>query len=195
MRVKTFERLWLSLSTYRIAQENTPSQIANTTYYEQEGRNISRGAELSLSGDVTDNWTMMAMYAYNQYTDRTVPPGEKGRDFERYPAHAVTFNTSYRVSSGPLADVVFGCGFRFRSMSHACVRGVYQDWNLRFDPSYLFDVNCSIPLSKFGGSENWTLTLGVRNLFGEKYFDTARHYYECLVGEPRTFEIGVRARF
>ena len=80
-------------------------------------------------------------------------------------------------------------------MSYACVRGVYQDRNLRFDPSYLFDVNCSIPLSKFGGPENWTLTLGVRNLFGEKYFDTARHYYECLVGEPRTFEIGVRAKF
>ena len=195
VRVKTFERLWLSASAYRIGQENTPSQVANTTYYEQEGRNTSRGVELSLSGDVTDNWTMMAMYAYNKYTDRTVPPGEKGRDFERYPAHAFTFNTSYRVSSGPLEDVVFGCGFRFRSMSYACVRGQYQDRNLRFDPSYLFDVNCSIPFSKFGGPENWTLTLGVRNLFGEKYFDTARHYYECLVGEPRTFEIGLRARF
>ena len=195
VRVKTFERLWLSASAYRIEQENTPSQIANTTYYEQEGRNTSRGVELSLSGDIADNWTMMAMYAYNRYTDRTISPSEKGRDFERYPAHAFTLNTSYRVASGPLEDVVFGCGFRFRSMSYACVRGQYQDKNLRFDPSYLFDVNCSIPLSKFGGSENWTLTLGVRNLFGEKYFDTARHYYECLVGEPRTFEIGLRARF
>ena len=195
VRFKTFERLWLSVSAYRIEQENTPSQIANTTYYEQEGRNTSRGAEVSLSGDITDDWTMMAMYAFNKYTDRTVPPGEKGRDFERTPAHAFTLSTSYRISSGPLEDVVFGCGFRFRSMSYACVRGQFQDKNLRFDPSYLFDVNCSIPFSKFGGSENWTLTLGVRNLFGEKYFDTARHYYECLVGEPRTFEIGIRARF
>ena len=107
----------------------------------------------------------------------------------------MTFSTSYRISSGPLEDIVLGCGFRFRSMSYACVRGVYRDKNLRFDPSYLFDVNVSMPLSKFGGPENWTLTLGVRNLFGEKYFDTARHYYECLVGEPRTFEIGLRARF
>ena len=122
-------------------------------------------------------------------------PSEKGRDFERYPAHAVTFSTSYRISSGPLEYIVLGCGYRFRSMSYACVRGAYQDKNLRFDPSYLFDVNVSMPLSKFGGPENWTLTLGVRNLFGEKYFDTARHYYECLVGEPRTFEIGLRARF
>ena len=36
---------------------------------------------------------------------------------------------------------------------------------------------------------------GIRNLFGEKYFESARHFYECLVGEPRTFEIGLRARF
>ena len=195
VRFKTFERLWLTVSAYRIEQENTPVQVANTDWYEQEGRATSRGAELSLSGDLTDDWTMMAMYAFNRYTNRSIPPGEKGRDFERTPAHAFTFNTSYRISSGPLEDVVLGCGFRFRSMSYACVRGVYQDRNLRFDPSYLFDVNVSMPLSKFGGPDNWTLTLGVRNLFGEKYFDTARHYYECLVGEPRTFEIGLRAKF
>ena len=195
VRLRTAEKLWLSVSAYRIEQDNRPSQIANTTFYEQEGRSTSRGAEVSLSGDITDDWTVMAMYAYNKYTDRTVAPGEKGRDFERYPAHTLSMSTSYRVSSGPLSDVVFGGSFRFRSMSYACVRGVYQDRNLRFDPSYLVDVNVSMPLSKFGGPENWILSLGVRNLFGEKYFDTARHYYECLVGEPRTFEIGLRARF
>ena len=51
------------------------------------------------------------------------------------------------------------------------------------------------PVSKFGGSKNLTLTLGVRNLLGEKYFESTRHYYECLVGEPRTFEVGIRAEF
>ncbi len=195
VRVKTFERLWLSASAYRIEQDNTPSQIENTSYYEQEGRNTSRGLELSLTGDITDDWTMMAMYAYNKYTDRSVSHLSEGRDFERYPRHMVTLSTSYRVAAGPLEDVVFGAGFRFRSMSYATMRGSYVDRNVRFDPSYLFDVNVSMPLSKFGGPENWTLTLGIRNLFGEKYFDTSRHYYECLVGEPRTFEIGLRAKF
>ncbi len=195
VRVKTFENLWLSASTYRIEQENTPSQIANTKFYEQEGRNTSRGVELSLTGDITDNWTMMAMYAYNKYTDRTVSSNSKGRDFERYPRHMTTLSTSYRVASGPLRDVVFGAGFRFRSMSYATMRGSYVNRNLRFDPSYLLDLNVSVPLSKFGGAENWTISFGVRNLLGEKYFDTSRHYYECLVGEPRTFEVGLRAKF
>ena len=195
VRLRAAEKLWLSLSTYRIDQENTPqiNNVGQITAY--DGHTVSRGAELSLSGDITEDWTVLAMYAFNKYTNRSVAPSDKGRDFERTPAHTFSLNTSYRVSSGPLEDVVFGCGYRFRSMSYATMRGSYVDRNLRFDPSHVFDVTVSAPLSKFGGPENWTLTLGVRNLFGEKYFESARHYYECLVGEPRTFEIGLRARF
>jgi iron complex outermembrane receptor protein len=172
-----------------------PEADTATGFYTYDGRNTSRGAELSLSGDITDGWTVMTMYAFNRYTNRAVAPGEKGRDFERYPAHTFSLNTSYRFASGPLRDVVIGGGYRFRSMNYACVRGAFQDGNLRFDPSHVVDVNAAIPFSVFGGSDNWTLTLGVRNLFGEKYFESARHYYECLVGEPRTFEIGLSARF
>jgi outer membrane receptor for ferric coprogen and ferric-rhodotorulic acid len=36
---------------------------------------------------------------------------------------------------------------------------------------------------------------GVRNLFGKKYSESPRHYYECLAGEPRLFEIGVSAKW
>ena len=75
------------------------------------------------------------------------------------------------------------------------MRGAFVDDNLYFGHSHVFDVNVYVPLTKFGGPENWTLSLGVRNIFGEKYFESARHFYECLVGEPRTFEIGLRARF
>ncbi len=194
VRVRPVEGLWLTASAYRIEQENTP--VADTDgFYYYEGANVSRGAELSLTGDITENWTVMALYAFNKYTDRTVAAGEKERDFARFPEHAFSLNTSYRFSSGPLADIVIGGGYRFRSKSYACMRGTYVDENLRFDPSHVVDVNLAIPFTKFGGSDDWTLTLGVRNLFGEKYFESSRHYYECLAGEPRTFEIGVRAKF
>jgi outer membrane receptor protein involved in Fe transport len=195
LRLRPVEKLWLTLAAYRIEQENMPEADTETGFYTYDGRNTSRGAEVSLTGDITDNWTVMGMYAYNQYTDRNVAPGQKGRHFERYPAHTFSLNTSYRFSSGPLEDVVVGAAYRFRSMNYACMRGSYTHKNLRFDPSHIFDINVIIPFTKFGGSENWTLTLGVRNLFGEKYFESARHYYECLVGEPRTFEIGIRAEF
>ena len=195
VRVRTGEKLWLSVSTYRIEQENTPQVDNSGLITGYDGRNTSRGAEASLTGDITDNWTMMAMYAFNKYTDRHVAPGSSGRDFARVPEHTFSLNTSYRFSTGFMEDVVIGAGYRFRSMSYATMRGAFVHKNLRFDPSHVFDINVSMPLSKFGGAENWILTLCVRNLFGEKYFESARHFYECLAGEPRTFEIGIRARF
>ncbi len=195
VRVSPVDKLWVTLSTYRIEQENVPEADTRTGYYTYDGRNTSRGVEFSVSGDITENWSILGMYAFNSYTDRNVASGSKGRDFERYPAHALSLNTSYRFSSGVLEDVVVGCGYRFRSTNYATMRGTYVHKNLRFDPSHLFDINVSMPLSKFGGSEDWILSFGVRNLFGEKYFESARHFYECLAGEPRTFEIGLRAAF
>jgi len=196
LRVRPVEKLWLSASYFNIEQENTPvAETAGTgTYYYFDGHNRSKGVELSLSGDITENWTVMGMYAYTLYEDCT-KSGTAG-DFERFPRHAATFNTSYRLHGFDLVDnVVVGMGYRFRSKSYTTMRGAYVNENLRFDPSHVFDVNVSVPLSKFGWRDDWFLTLGVRNLFGEKYLDTSRHYYECFVGDPRTFEIGLRGRF
>ncbi len=196
VRVRPGDKLWFTLSTYRIEQENVPEFDTRTGLLtSQDGRNTSRGVELSVSGDVTENWSILGMYGFNSYTDRNVAPGNEGRDFERHPAHTLSLSTSYRFSWGALEDIVVGAGYRFRSKNYATMRGSYVNENLRFNPSHLFDVNVSMPLSKFGGGENWILTLGVRNLFGEKYFESARHFYECLAGEPRTFEIGLRATF
>ena len=196
VRVRPLEKLWLSASYFSIEQENMP--VAETsggqTFYYFDGHNRSRGVEFSLSGDVTENWTVMAMYAYTLYEDCT-KPGTAG-EFERFPRHAATLNTSYRLHGLDLIDdVVVGAGYRFRSKSYATMRGAYVDENLYFDQSHVFDVNVSIPFSKFGWRDDWFLTLGIRNLLGEKYFDTSRHYYECFAGEPRTFEIGLRGRF
>lgn len=195
-RVRPLERLWLSASYFNIEQENMPvaETVGSETFYRFEGHNRSKGVEVSLSGDVTEDWTVFGSYAYTFYEDCT-KTGTAG-SFERFPRHAVSLNTSYRLHGFDLVeDVVVGLGYRYRSMSYATMRGAFVNENLRFDPSHVFDVNVSVPLSKFGGRDDWFLTLGVRNLFDERYFDTARHYYECFAGDPRTFEIGLRGKF
>ena len=196
VRVRPLEKLWLTASYFNIEQENMPiaETVGTQTFYYYEGHNRSKGVELSLSGDITENWTAMAMYAYTLYEDCT-KSGTAG-EFERVPRHAATLNTSYRLHGFDLIDgIVVGGGYRFRSESYATMRGAYVNENLKFDQSHVFDVNLSIPFSKFGWRDDWFITLGVRNLFGEKYFDTSRHYYECFVGDPRTFEIGLRGKF
>ena len=195
VRIRPLEKLWLSASVYRIDQEHVPEFDNSGLVLDYDGENASQGVEASLSGDVTDDWTVMAMYSHNRYTDKNVPKGQKGRTFERYPADTLSFNTSYRVPGGLLENAVFGFGFRFRSKSYATMRGSYVDENLRFDESFVCDASAELPLSIAGGSPDWSLVLGVRNLFDERYFESARHYYECLVGEPRTFEIGIHGTF
>jgi len=198
VRVRPLEKLWLSASYYAIDQKNAPVAVDNVgTAYYFEGENKSEGVELSLTGDVTENWTVMALYAYNHYKNCRTAHNDPTRScFERNPRHTLTLNTSYRFDCCDLLrDIVIGGGYRFRSKSYACVRGQFQDENLYFKPSHVFDINLSIPFEKFGGPEDWYLTLGVKNLFDEKYFNTSRHFYECFVGDPRTFEIGLTAEF
>ena len=195
-RVRPLERLWLSASYFNIEQENmpVPETVGSETFYRFEGHNRSKGVEVSLSGDVTEDWTVFGSYAYTFYED-CMKTGTAG-SFERFPRHAVSLNTSYRLHGFDLVeDVVVGLGYRYRSMSYATMRGAFVNENLRFDPSHVFDVNVSVPLSKVGWRDDWFLTLGVRNLFDERYFDTSRHYYECFAGDPRTFEIGLRGKF
>ena len=195
VRLRPAEKLWLSVSGYRIDQEDVPEFDNTGLVLGYDGKNNTEGAEVSLSGDITDDWTVMAMYAYNRYTDENAPRGSKARNFERYPENTFSVNTSYRIPGGWLEDVVLGLGWRYRTKSYATMRGAYVDENLYFDPSSVIDVNAAVPFSVFGGSRDWMVTLGIRNLFDEKYFESARHYYECLVGEPRTFELGLRGTF
>ena len=193
-RIRPLEKFWVSASYFSIEQENTPVQDRRTQEVYYEGHSRSRGVDLSLTGDITENWTVLAMYTHTLYENCT--KSGKAGSFERFPRHAVTLNTSYRLHGfDAIEDIVVGLGYRYRSMSYATMRGEYVNENLRFDPSHVFDVNMSVPLSKFGWRDDWFLTLGVRNLFDERYFDTARHYYECFAGDPRTFEIGLRGKF
>ena len=199
-RLRPLERLWFSASYYHIDQENMPQLDDASGNYYFDGRNSSDGVELSLTGDITENWTVMAMYSYSFYVNHDETG--KASEFERVPRNTVSFNTSYRLHGFDLIDdIVVGMGYRFRSMSYATMRGSYVDENLRFDPSHVFDVNMSVPFAKFlppaesDWADKWFVTFAVRNVFDERYFDTSRHYYECFVGEPRTFEIGVRGSF
>ena len=198
LRVKPVNKLWLSASYFNIDQENTPVLDSDNQTYYFDGHNRSQGVELSATGDITENWTVMAMYAYTYYTDYSADSDGKARHFARTPRHALTLHTSYRIPVAPLDGIAVGLGYRFRSESYATMRGAYVDDNLYFDHANIFDVNMTVPFTKFGAGEwgeDWFLTLGVRNIFGERYFETSRHYYECFVGEPRTFEIGIRGRF
>ncbi|HRR34680.1 MAG TPA: TonB-dependent receptor [Kiritimatiellia bacterium] len=190
LRISPIETLWLSASVYQINQRDTPTLIPNSTYYETEGESESQGFELSLTGNIRDNWSVYTSYAYTRYEDKTT-----GTSFDRYPPHALTAATSYRLEQGPLRGVVLGLGYRYRHRYDATMRGAYVSKEHFIDDWHVFDCSADVPLSTFGGPKNVTLSLAVKNIFDERYIESNRHYYQCFPGDPRTFEIALQASF
>lgn len=196
LRVSPVETLWLSASVFQIDQENTPTlQTGSTQYYEEEGKNRSRGLELSATGNIADNWSLFTGYAYTQYEDLSPTTAANQRNFDRFPPHALTASTSYRVEHGLLSDVVCGLGYRYRHRYDQTMRGSYIGDDFYIAESHVFDCSADVPLHKFGGPKNVTLYLAVKNIFDERYIESYRHYYQCFPGDPRTFEFGLQAKF
>jgi len=75
------------------------------------------------------------------------------------------------------------------------MRGGYISEDYYIDDSHVFDCSADVPLSKFGGAKNVIVTLAVKNIFDEAYIESNRHYYQCFPGDPRTFEIALKAKF
>ena len=182
--------LWLSLAYYDITQENTPEYDGGTGYYTTRGCEKNNGVELSLSGNISDNWTVYAGYAYN---NKRFDAGEK--HYDSMPPHAITFQTSYTMSAGRIKDLKLGMGIRYKHGYDATFRGEYLGPDYFYDSVTVVDISAELPLSNFGGSEKWSLRLGINNLFDKDYFSSTRHYYQSYVGDPRTFHIAVRGRF
>jgi len=190
-RVAPVNSLWFTTSLYQIDQNHTPTlQDGSATYYDEEGESESQGVEFSLTGNIADNWSVYTAYAYNEYENKTT-----GTSFDRYPPHSVTASTSYRILEGPFDDIVLGFGYRYRHKYYETMQGNYIGDDFFIDPSHVFDCSADIPLRKFGGPKNVSLSLAVKNIFDEEYIESNRHYYQCFPGDPRTFEIGLQAKF
>jgi len=189
-RVQPVSALWLSLAYYDIRQSGTPSFVDETGFYEAEGKSENTGVEISLSGQMTENWSISLGYAHTR--NKTVP-GEKA--YDAHPPHAVTLQTQYRVSRGVLRDLAFGLGYRYQHDYDGTFRGAYVGPDYMFEAVHVLDASIDIPLTAFGGASGWTVQVGVKNILDTDYFESNRHYYHCFPGEPRTLELALRGRF
>lgn len=190
VRVSPVETLWFTLAVYDIKQNDTPSYDDASGYYTTEGRSENRGVEATLSGNISDNWSLSFGYSYN---DAEPEAGKKS--FDPYPPHSISLQTTYSIPEGFFKDITLGTGYRYKDGYNGTMRGEYVSPDYYFDDIHVFDLSVQAPMSKFGMSEGWTLRVSVKNVFDEDYFESNRHYYQCFTGEPRTVEIALRGRF
>lgn len=191
-RMSPCDNVWFSASWFQIRQENAPVLLPNSTqYYYSDGSKKSQGVELSLNGNITENWSSYLSYTYTHF--RNLNTGEA---YALSAPNAVSLWQKYRVTGDTLFNNwVFGLGYRYRDSYFATFRGEKIANNYTI-PSYsVFDFTIDIPCPKSWGLENGSFKVGVYNIFDKTYIQSTRHAVQCFVGEPRTFELGFTCNF
>ncbi|HEX2271428.1 MAG TPA: TonB-dependent siderophore receptor [Pyrinomonadaceae bacterium] len=153
-------RVLLSGAIFRVEKLNarTPGILPGDPPQVLEGKQRVDGAELSLEGNLTRAWRILAGYTFldSETTDSNTP-AEIGKELVNTPRNSFNLWTTYSLPSG----LHFGGGARF----------VDSRWGntintRRVDAYWTFDVMASYPLT-----EHIDLKLNLYNLADKLYFD------------------------
>ncbi|RXK11494.1 TonB-dependent siderophore receptor [Halarcobacter mediterraneus] len=163
-----------------LSDPNDPLGQASIASGEQE----SKGFEVDLSGQITDNWSIVASYGYTSTKNKD----NNDLDLRNIPKHTANIFTTYYLSSFSLPNFYIGGGARYLGSRYA------DDANtIKFDSEIIYNAT-------FGYKKgNWRANLSIQNLTDEEYVDGAMSSNargtRVYVGNPRTVMATLSYRF
>ncbi|MEE1921694.1 TonB-dependent siderophore receptor [Pseudomonas sp. 148P] len=180
-------RLNGSIALFRIYDENRAELVSGGQFYRAQGKVRSQGWETELSGNLTDNWSVVTGYAYTMTRSMNGSEEEQGRTFSTItPKHNFNLWTDYQFSDGLLQDFSVGGGVR-------AVSATYYRRNVDFEqPGY------AITSAQIGYKVNKHVSVKLtgNNLFDRKYYERVDSPWGSnFYGEPRNFTFTVRASY
>ena len=170
--------------------------------YVLDGRARFRGVELSLTGEVTPDWSIYAtaqflsarqisgadtVIATNAHTSLvTVVPTVVGRKIENTPERTLSIATEYRLSS-------LLPGFSVNAAAYYLSARAIDQFNQAFIPGYrLFDLGAAYAAMLDGHQTTFRLT--GQNVANKRYFAATGSNY-IAQGPPRMVKFSVTTRF
>jgi catecholate siderophore receptor len=176
-------RILLSGAVFRVDKTNarTPGVLPGDPPQVLEGQQRVRGVELSLNGNITTGWQVLAGYTFlDSETVDSNTVAEIGKELVNTPRNSFNMWSTYQFRSG----FQFGGGARFVGQRFG------NTINTRFVEAYwTFDVMASYPLSK-----HVDLKLNLSNLTDKYYFDRLGGGH-VVPGPGRTVLLGTSFRF
>jgi len=147
--------------------------------YTLSGLQRSRGAELSLSGEITHWWSAQLAYSYTwaEYVE-TDDVWARGRSLANMPVHSLALWNKFLLhQDAALGDLSLGLGLRAWSKVHNAwrdpashMRATRSDWN----PGYgLVDLGLYWD-KRLAGRQAFRLALNISNLLDKTYYDRSR---------------------
>ncbi|HEF4780288.1 TPA: TonB-dependent siderophore receptor [Burkholderia multivorans] len=176
------KNLMLNAAIYQINQTNgvtpaLPTQDRSGTKSVQTGEVRARGIELSATGKVTPNLSLIASYAYQdvkvvQANDATL--NNWPVDIPR-PRQMASLWADWTWHTGPLAGFGLGGGVRYQSASAGAA-----DNSLTVSSYTLIDAAVHYDV------RNWRFAVNATNLFNRHYISGCQSTSVCMFGNDRT---------
>ncbi|MBU9219673.1 TonB-dependent siderophore receptor [Burkholderia multivorans] len=176
------KNLMLNAAIYQINQTNgvtpaLPTQDPSGTKSVQTGEVRARGIELSATGKVTPNLSLIASYAYQdvkvvQANDATL--NNWPVDIPR-PRQMASLWADWTWHTGPLAGFGLGGGVRYQSSSAGAA-----DNSLTVSSYTLIDAAVHYDV------RNWRFAVNATNLFNRHYISGCQSTSVCMFGNDRT---------
>jgi outer membrane receptor for ferric coprogen and ferric-rhodotorulic acid len=140
-----------------------------------------------LSGNLTDNWSIVTGYAYTSTKFLDGDQANKGKTFSTItPKHNYNLWTKYEFTDGALKDFSVAGGVRV-------VSDTYYQRDVKFKQGGYAVTSAQVGY-KF--NEHLSSTLTANNLFDRKYYDRVDASWGTnFYGDPRTLTLSLRAQY
>lgn len=183
-------RLTGTLAAFRADKDNVidPDPV-NRGALTNLGKVRSQGVEIDLSGEIFENFSLGASYAFTdaQIDSNDNPNLPKGTRIRNVPRHAASLQAAYRFTEGTLQGLRLFGGIVFEDEKRTNTSATI-DTEI---PSYVrFDLGASYDVT-----ENIQARLFIQNLSDEEYYDSAGNENTVFPGQPFNATLGVRVRF
>ncbi|MEM1136693.1 MAG: TonB-dependent receptor, partial [Bacteroidota bacterium] len=174
-------RLSATLAIYHLTENGAlynANNIENPDLQVQIGEEVSQGVELDLAGSITDNWSIVASYAFN---DAVITESDEVAEIDRQkpnaPRHTGNVWTKYIINRGSLKGIGFGFGANFVSERFGSLGNVA---NPPVFPNYqVVDAALYYKLEKF------QIQVNLNNVFNETHWVGGYDFIRAFPGAPR----------
>ncbi|GAB3650755.1 TonB-dependent siderophore receptor [Echinicola sediminis] len=174
-------RLSASFALYHLIDKGalySANEPGNPDLLVQTGKEVSQGFELDLAGRITDNWSVIANYSFNEATiEESDDENLIGRQKPNAPKHAGNVWTKYIFHDGYFKGLGFGLGAnfvteRFGSLGSTAEPPVF--------PSYqLVDAAVYYKMNKF------QIQMNINNILDKTHWVGGYDYIRAFPGAPR----------
>lgn len=174
--------LAFTAAVYRLDRTNTRAVDPITSLTVLTGEQRSEGLELGLSGNLTNEWSIMAGYALqNAEITKTTTAAPAGRVVPLVPEQTFSLWNHYRLSKEWAAAVgVTHQTDMFASISNAVVLPAYT----RVDAAAYYRIN-----------DHMKMQVNVENVLDETYWGTAHNDNNITPGAPRSVRVTLTSMF